>query len=269
MAQEVARAPDVYELLLPRLSKMDERIYNLVFVKTCYGAGNAAAFERMLVAKAALQNGVSQTAGRPLDRDCVQPERGLLELTMLVRSRVPTFVLLVTGMISGVGGVTAKFRARTKAFFRMVEKAILKGPRTTGPDVDCSKILDVAGCLVLCSSYDAMTLVLEAALRMHAAGELVIVRIKDRWSDATAANGWRDLMLNIVVDGVYLEIQVAHALMFTARGELGGHDSYNKFRCFSELLAYVRRTDIRIPVHTSVMRGVRASSAPELGESAV
>ena len=163
--------------------------------------------------------------------------------------------------------MTAKFRARTKAFYRMVEKAILKGPRTVGADIDCSKILDVAGCLVLCSSYDAMAAVLEAALRMQAAGELDIVRMKDRWSDATAANGWRDLMLNIVVDGVFFEIQVAHSLMFTARGELGGHDSYNKFRCFSELLAYVLRADVNIPLHAIIAQ--RASSAPGLGESAV
>ena len=68
--------------------------------------------------------------------------------------------------------------------------------------------------------------------------EISICRVKDRWTVPTSG-GWKDMMLNVVIDGVIFEIQVVLTAMLTARKALDAHKAYNRFRCFSEVCALV------------------------------
>jgi hypothetical protein len=127
--------------------------------------------------------------------------------------------------------VTVSYREVTKSPYRMIEKALTKGPRRDYPD--CSKIFDVYGCIIVCKDYRAMTRVIEAFTKQHQDSEM-IVRSKNRWIE-DSEGGWRDFMINIVVNGVVFEVQVVLEMLFFARKGLGGHKAYNQFRCLTEV----------------------------------
>ena len=115
----------------------------------------------------------------------------------------------------------------------MVEKALTKGPNREYPD--CSQILDVFGCIIECQDYAAMAAVVDAFAEQHKSGTLSIARTKDRWKKVSEG-GWRDLMLNIVVNGkVVFEVQVVLHAMLVARKALDAHTAYNQFRSFAEV----------------------------------
>ena len=81
--------------------------------------------------------------------------------------------------------------------------------------------------------------------------EFTIRRFKNTWDDTTSVNdGWRKFLANVEIDGgVICEVQVALKSMITARQDLDGHDAYNKFRCFKELLGCL---DISMRPHSFV-----------------
>jgi hypothetical protein len=115
----------------------------------------------------------------------------------------------------------------------MVEKALTKGPNRDYPD--CSQILDVFGCIIECQDYAAMAAVVDAFADQHKSGTVSIARMKDRWN-TPSEGGWRDLMLNIVVNGkVVFEVQVVLHAMLVARKALDAHTAYNQFRSFAEV----------------------------------
>jgi hypothetical protein len=122
---------------------------------------------------------------------------------------------------------------QTKSPYRMVEKALTKGPNRAYPD--CSQILDVFGCIIDCQDYAAMAAVVDAFADQHKSGTVQIARMKDRWKNPSEG-GWRDLMLNIVVNGkVVFEVQVVLHAMLVARKALDAHTAYNQFRSFAEV----------------------------------
>merc|ERR1711935_576209 len=116
--------------------------------------------------------------------------------------------------------------------YRIIEKSLTKGPNSEYPD--CSKVLDVFGCIIDCADYIAMAAVARAIAAKHNNGELQLSRIKDRWTEPSSG-GWRDLMLNLVIDGVVFEVQVVHSKMLGARKGMDAHKAYNQFRSFVEI----------------------------------
>lgn len=150
--------------------------------------------------------------------------------------------------------VTIKQRKGLKALFRMIEKGILKGPMIdvweergrkrrdwedalAAETVDCSKILDGVGCIFLCGSFVSMDALVKRIIETVAQMDGVhICRIKNRWEKPTVG-GWRDLMLNLIVGGLIVEVQVAHKELYFARKQWG-HSTYGDVRCFQELLAF-------------------------------
>merc|ERR1712195_51955 len=65
-------------------------------------------------------------------------------------------------------------------------------------------------------------------------GELQLTRVKDRWTNPSGG-GWRDLMLDLVINGISFAVQVVHSKMLAARKGLDAHKAYNQFRSFAEI----------------------------------
>jgi hypothetical protein len=142
--------------------------------------------------------------------------------------------------------VSVKFRHQTKPPYRILEKAFTKGPaRDPSKAPDCSHVLDVYGCIIDCIDFTVMTKVLESIARLHhghlrrsslpqvgdgiGEGEggilnswsqgrspVIVSRVKDRWRNP-ASSGWRDLILNVIVDAYVFEVQVVHHGMLNAQ----------------------------------------------------
>jgi hypothetical protein len=71
----------------------------------------------------------------------------------------------------------------------MVEKALTKGANREYPD--CSKILDVFGCIIDCQDYAAMAAVVDAFTDQYKSGgvNISIARMKDRWDTRPMVGG--------------------------------------------------------------------------------
>ena len=145
---------------------------------------------------------------------------------------------------------------QTKSPYRIIEKSLTKGPMQGYPDV--RKVLDVFGCIIECADYDDMAAVVHGFLTMHSGGgrdagdaraevgAVVICRVKDRWL-RPLADGWRDLILNVEVNGAAIfEVQVVLRAMVEAQtacglgpSHKGGEHSHthNQVRCFTEVFA--------------------------------
>ena len=147
---------------------------------------------------------------------------------LAVRREIPAFKAAVATVLAAAGapGTAASYRELTKSLYRMIEKALTKGPRKAEGEADFSQILDVFGCLVVCPTYPEMAAVLGALIAQHKSGDLRVCRIKDRWTHPSSG-GWRDLMLNVVVNGVVFEVQIVLQAMLTARKGLDAHKAYN------------------------------------------
>lgn len=134
--------------------------------------------------------------------------------------------------VATASSANVSFRPETKAPYRVIEKALTKGPNRNYPD--CSNVLDVFGCLIDCADYVEMAAVVQAFADKHNAGEIDVTRVKDRWT-APSSGGWRDLMLNVAINGVVFEVQVVLHAMLVARKALDAHKAYNQFRSFAEV----------------------------------
>ena len=235
------------------LSNEDRTIYDASFFKTInsHFGGDEAAYNAMLATVATLK------AGRPLLNVQRQPTTELVPLVLMVRANIPDFTTTMKAIVKQVtakrttaaaaaaGGAagpgassvppfTLKFRHdfETKAPYRIIEKSLTKGPRKQRLDV--SKVFDVFGCIIVCVDYKATSEVIHAFADKHNAGELDMSRVKDRWT-APSGGGWRDFMLNVVINGVVFEVQVVLDSMLVARTALDAHKAYNQFRCFAEV----------------------------------
>jgi len=165
-----------------------------------------------------------------------QPTKSMMALVLLVRQYIPTFKTVVGTVVDAVGSsaVAVKYREKdtTKAPYRILEKALVKGPNQAYPD--CSKVFDVFGCIVECPDYEVMGMLVEEFKRCQLEGRIQIVRMKERWSNPSDG-GWRDLMLNLLVDDVVFEVQIVLRSMLIARAALDAHQAYSEFRSFAEV----------------------------------
>lgn len=252
---QVRAAPQKYRQLLADLSNADRVIYNESFGKTIkrQHGGNEAAYETMLQKCAGMKD------GRALVNVQQQPTSELIPLVLMVRANIPEFKAAVEAVVAQAFPAAAapnvnaaavavslptvslpapasfqkvSFRPETKAPYRIIEKALTKGPNPDYPDV--SKVLDVFGCLIDCADYVEMAAVVQAFADQHNAGKIDIARVKDRWT-TPSSGGWRDLMLNLVINGVVFEVQIVLRAMLGARKVLDAHKAYNQFRSFVEV----------------------------------
>ena len=234
----ISTNPDLYRTLLASLSTEDRKIYNSSFEKSINVdlSGDQVAHAAMLERCAALK---SECEFVSVDK---QPTSDLIPLVLMVRGEIPAYKTIVEGVIaqaaatiSGTMPLVTIYRPgdQTKSPYRMVEKALTKGPNREYPD--CSQILDVFGCIIDCQDYVAMAAVVDAFADQHKSGTVSIARMKDRWN-TPSEGGWRDLMLNIVVNGkVVFEVQVVLRAMLAARSAMDAHKAYNQFRSFAEV----------------------------------
>ena len=96
--------------------------------------------------------------------------------------------------------------------------------------------------------------VLDAFAMCHVEGDISISRVKDRWQHPSPG-GWRDFMVNIVVDGYAFEVQVVLKAMLVARTALDAHKAYNQFRSFQEVFQL-----LGIPSSSSSLASASAES---------
>jgi hypothetical protein len=232
---EVSKDPARHRSILATIADEDHIIYDASFRKSIQH-GNEAAYKCMLARCASLEQLV--TAEKSEQQ---QPTSDLIELVLRTREHIPTFKTIVHGVVKqaetieeaqATGTVIYRPHDQTKSPYRLIEKALTKGPNREYPD--CSQILDVFGCLIDCPDYIYMAAVVDAFADQHARGLLRIVRMKGRWSNPSGG-GWRDTMLNIAVNGMIFEVQIVLHSMYVARGALDAHKAYNQFRCFAEV----------------------------------
>ena len=158
-----------------------------------------------------------------------QPQSDIIELYVMAGIIKPTFDEMVAEM-------GAEFQRRTgkklklsicdtlKKTSRMVEKGQLKATKKGS----VSGVKDVVRAMVTGKTMADVNVVIEIVIENHKAKKLELVRIKDRFIEAPSNGGWRDAMLNIVLEEEsgnkhICEIQVVHHQMLNARKEMAGH----------------------------------------------
>eukprot|EP00729_Bicosta_minor_P012089 gene12089-15307_t len=231
--------PDKYRHLMADLSTLAGIIYDQAFGESFTGGqgSDLEAYNTMLQTCTTL----------PRDRAYVdadsQPTKSLIPLVLLVRANIPDFEEIIEATVAHAAsdihiwmteaGTPPKimFRPETKPPFRVIEKSLTKGPSSDYPD--CSKVLDVFGCIIDCADYTSMAALLAAFAYRHNAGDLDLVGMVNRWT--APAMGWRDVTLNLVVNSVIFEVQISHSKMFVARTALDAHQVHNQFRSFAEI----------------------------------
>jgi hypothetical protein len=171
------------------------------------------------------------------------------DLTAIYEAAHETFPLFGAALVDAVtrakdSGVTVETRAAPlKHVFRVLQKHATRvdGGAPTEFETAC----DIVRGSIVCESVHDLSVVLWKLLAMEEEGKIVIVRIKNRFKNPTAA-GWADAMLNFVclgggdaVAGHVCELQLVHTTMLKARKEFGGHAAYAAFREAAELLEFV------------------------------
>ena len=225
----------MYREMIEDLSREDRTIYEQQFSKSKKGAGGEQ-YAGVLALINEAENAVAAAKRPPARQLTADP----LDLTVAVRFTTPHFVEIVDDAVRAAGtkDIDSFYRRHTKAVYRIVEKGVLKHSKERlhhdGP-VDCSSILDVGGCLLDCETYASMYNIITQIVEFDRAQKWTICRIKNRWS-YPSDGGWRDCMINVIVDGVVFEIQVVLGSLLDARSVLKGHAQYGKVRCFTELL---------------------------------
>ena len=233
---QVRADPDKYRQQMADLSTLAGIIYDEAFGETFTGGegGDLDAYNAML------QGCETMPRDRAYVEVSSQPTKDLIPLVLLVRSLIPEFEAVVKATVADVAccmGIdsgtppTIVFRRETKPPFRVIEKSLTKGPNQAYPD--CSKVLDMFGCIIDCADYASMTALLAAFVDKHNAGELDLSALVDRWT--APAMGWRDVTLNLVIESVTFEVQISHSKMFVARAALDAHQVHNQFRSFAEV----------------------------------
>eukprot|EP00729_Bicosta_minor_P006316 gene6316-30056_t len=252
MCKDVCMRPKAYKAEVKALGDDDKGIYALTFNKMVKNAADRHAYHQMNAAADVMQ------AESNVVTEAIQPVKDLLMLTIKVREAQPKFEDVVSKALAGIEGVDPpQFRRKTKALYRMIEKGLLKGPKSelgvegllgfSAADLDCSQVLDVFGCLVVCQHFKAMQDAIEhiGSALASSRGSGTICRIKNRWKEETGG-GWKDLMLNVEVDGVVFEMQLVHIELYNARKLMGGHKAYAEYRCYLELLTFTGQLGVEI-----------------------
>lgn len=247
MCEHIEKDARIFQSEVARKGAQDKGNYELLF-KGISGI-SASQNERDAYRRMHTQISEIESALDGAERhDTRQMVSDVLQLALKFRSCTDAFTNLVSMIASGVPGVEWKQRQGFKAFFRMIEKGIMKGSAKTAgwkaalsldSPVDCSKILDGVACIYFCTDFVAMEVLIRNLVAVIANKDNDNVRIcwiKNRWEQHKTAGGWRDCMINLVVDGVVMEIQIAHEKLYFYREEWG-HSTYGDIRCYEEMLA--------------------------------
>jgi hypothetical protein len=166
-----------------------------------------------------------------------QPTETLVELYVEAALIKPHFDALVEGMgktFEARLGITMVVSVcpTLKKTSRMVEKGAMKA-KDPG---NMKGVKDIVRAMVVGKSMAEVNAVIEIMLQLHEAGDLEIVRMKDRFLEAPSGGGWRDIMVNVLVTSPdstvqhICEVQVVHHQMLNARKKMDGHVVYNIVR---------------------------------------
>ena len=108
------------------------------------------------------------------------------------------------------GGVRYK-SAPTKGEERIREKTL------TDYGGDCRRIVDAARGSIICETLAELAAVIQALLT-NELGVSIVVRVKDRLSEP-ASGGYRDVMLNVEIEGHVCELQLHLAKLIAIKSK--------------------------------------------------
>jgi len=177
---------------------------------------------------------------------CRQTSEDALEIWIAAKRAGPGFAKILTQVSAAVEGTMGK-EGPLKKMYRMVEKSGLRTENSGGLGDDGSlvinwrfgKVCDIRRGFIECTNFDQLRGVLEALKQAEDDGLIVIVRIKNRFTNPSAG-GWADCMVNFYMAADpaqhICELQCVHKDLMLARKNLGGHVIYGKGRAAAELL---------------------------------
>lgn len=161
MVEQVRQNVDGALLQIAGLAEPDSRIYTAQLRKALRGDGQLQ-FDSMVHKVNARYDLLSNAAL------AVQPCTSPVELTIRATDAMPGFQTAVDTMVAllkrrGHGSIVAQHRPVSKGTYRIFEKCLLKiaGQDILETPIDASKILDVAGCLIACGTFEDVLAVME------------------------------------------------------------------------------------------------------------
>lgn len=161
MVEQVRQNVDGALLQIAGLAEPDSRIYTAQLRKALRGDGQLQ-FDTMVHKVNARYDLLSNAAL------AVQPCTSPVELTIRATDAMPGFQRAVDTMVAllkrrGHGSIVAQHRPVSKGTYRIFEKCLLKiaGQDLLETPIDASKILDVAGCLIACGTFEDVLAVME------------------------------------------------------------------------------------------------------------
>lgn len=161
MVEQVRQNVDGALLQIADLAAPDSRIYTAQLRKALRGDGQLQ-FDTMVHKVNARHDLLSNAAL------AVQPCTSPVELTIRATDAMPGFQAAVDTMVAllkrrGHGSIVAQHRPVSKGTYRIFEKCLLKiaGQDILETPIDASKILDVAGCLIACGTFEDVLAVME------------------------------------------------------------------------------------------------------------
>jgi hypothetical protein len=139
-------------------------------------------------------------------------------------------------------------KAKLKVAYRVIEKALksMSGPlEKLEEQWAYEKANDCARGAIECSGMKQCIECLQWFSSLHKEGQMVLLKVKDRFSGPTDG-GWSDFLVMFLFPGgvggrVPCEIQIVHKALMTARTGMGAHDAYDGFRAACETLALTER----------------------------
>ena len=170
--------------------------------------------------------------------ECVQPTAEPIKL-FLSGARIRKRARKVMEVIAAeVPTVRLEAQGPLKKLGRIFEKIWL---RPAGSRGRAERVCDVVRDMFVAPSMADVAAVVRA---LCASGDIVIVRVKDRFT-TPSAGGWRDLMINYKLVGSehVCEVQICHASLLLARKGLPGHVVYGRVRNCNELKEFLGLLD--------------------------
>ena len=178
---------------------------------------------------------------------CRQSSEDALEILLAAKKLGLEFEALLARVAGACKSKAAHKGGPLKKLYRFVEKSALRQEnfksvsKEGGIEIDYrfGRVCDVRRGFIESGTMSGVTEILKGVLAEEKAGTIVVVRIKDRFSDPSAG-GWSDCMVNLYFASDpqkhICEIQIVHKELMIARANLGGHDVYGKCRAAAELL---------------------------------
>ena len=227
----VAKNPAPFREMLNALALADSAIYDRAFLETLnvQTGGDSVGFELMLRSCADISRHC------PSAGNLCQKTSHLIPLVLMVREAAPDFKAAVAAAVTqasmGESDCKIIYMPKTKSPFRIIEKSFTKGPNAEYPD--CKLVFDVFGCLIDCKDYKSIRAIIHVFVERQKRGLLQIVRVKNRWT-APTIGGWRDLIVNLLINGVVFEVQIVLRAMLNVRTRSFACKAYREFRSVLE-----------------------------------